>query len=80
MAEQIDTPRRRSKELLNKTLATLTNFIWTGRTRPGDHLWSIPTDLRRDFDVILSDCFIELEARRAAMREAGLTLPGWDET
>jgi hypothetical protein len=53
-------PRRRDEALLRKTVSTLCHFIWHRRTRPGDHLWSIPVDKERDFDCILSDAIDEL--------------------
>lgn len=39
--------------------------IWNGgRTKPGQHLWSIPVDKERDFDCILTDAIDELVALR----------------
>ena len=70
---------RRSRETLDKTLSMLCNFVWSGRTRVDDHMWSIPVDAERDFDCILSDAIHELEARREVMRGAGMTLADWDE-
>ena len=76
---------RRSIETLRSTVSTLCDHIWNGRDRGlrGPHLWTIPVDSRRDFDCILMDAIDELDARRAAMRDAGevrgISLPEWDD-
>jgi hypothetical protein len=62
--------RQRSVEQLHATISTLCNFIWTKQLRPGEHLWSIPTDTERDFDCILSDAVNELIALRTALATA----------
>ena len=59
----------RTEKLLHKTLSMLCNFVWTGQTRQGDHMWSIPADRERDFDMIISDAIAELVARRKAMAD-----------
>ena len=51
--------QKRSIEQLRATLSMLCNFVWTGRMRPGEHMWTIPVDLERDFDCILSDAIVE---------------------
>lgn len=56
--------RRRDIKLLRDTLAMLCHFVWHRSTRPGEHMWSIPVDKERDFDVIISDAIDELEALR----------------
>ena len=56
----------RTEKLLRDTISMLCNFVWSGRTRCGEHMWSIPVDKERDFDVILSDAISELIARRKA--------------
>ena len=50
---------------LRKMLSTICHFVWHRELRPGEHLWSIPVDNRRDFDCMFSDAFDELERLRA---------------
>ena len=58
---------------LHEMLQRVTSAIWNRRA--DGHLWSIPVDHDRDFDMMFSDAFTELAARRAAMKDAGLALP-----
>ena len=60
--------RERSIAQLRQTLQVLCNFIWNGKLATGEHLWSLPADPERDFDIILSDAIDELEQRRTAFR------------
>ena len=69
---------RRSHDLLQEKLKMLCDFVWSGGNRRTGHFWSIPADRRRDFDCILSDGIEELEDRRKAMAEAGMTIEPWD--
>ena len=64
MTDNSETRRFRTEEQLRQTLSMLCNFVWTGKTRPGEHMWSIPADRERDFDFILSDAIDELVERR----------------
>ena len=65
----------RSEKLLRDTLSMLCHFVWHRRTRPGDHMWSIPVDRERDFDCILSDAIDELVELRASSRPASVSPP-----
>ena len=79
MSEQpesaVPPERARDITLLRNTLSMLCNFIWTKRLRPGEHLWSIPADKVRDFDMILSDAIDELEWRRSLAVGGGAVTP-----
>jgi hypothetical protein len=59
----------RSEDELRRTLSMLTHFIWHKELRPGEHLWSIPTDRERDFDCILADAIDELVYLRKSVNE-----------
>jgi hypothetical protein len=56
--------RERSEADLQGTLSMLAHLIWHKRSRPGDHVWSIPVDFERDWDCILGDAVAELIERR----------------
>ena len=60
--QEIRAPRE--IELLRKTLAMLAHFIWNGKIKPGEPLWTLPADRERDWDFILSDAIDELEKSR----------------
>ena len=60
--------QKRPMKQLRATLSMLCNFIWTRELRPGEHIWTIPVDLERDFDMILSDAIDELEELREAAK------------
>lgn len=67
-------PRKRDEQLLRDTISKLCDFVWTGRTKPGTHMWTIPVDQERDFDCILSDAVDELVALRARAAELEATI------
>ena len=69
-ARMIAVSQRHSEEKLRNVVRTLCDVIWHGRLKPGDHLWSIPADPDRDFDLILSDAITELVELRAKENHA----------
>ena len=58
---------KRPIKTLHATLSMLCGIVWHKKSKPGEHVWSIPVDQHRDFDCILSDAFAELGWRRAEM-------------
>ena len=73
-----DALRQRPIKQLRDTLSMLCDVLWNGgKTKPGQHLWTIPVDHERDFDCILSDAIDELERLRA---EPSLPAPEPDPT
>jgi hypothetical protein len=55
----------RDEQLLLDTVSMLCDVMWNGgRTKPGQHVWSIPVDQERDFDCILHDAIVELSDLR----------------
>jgi hypothetical protein len=65
--QQASEIRQRDIGQLRSVLKTLCNFVWNGRLEAGEHLWSIPANPERDFDIILSDAIDELEEQRQAL-------------
>lgn len=68
----LETPkliRQRDIAALRDMLGVVCRVVW-GERVPGKHLWSIPVDEDRDFDVMFSDAFDELEQLRAARATA----------
>ena len=72
-------PQMRSRELLFETLSMLCGFVWNGRLRAGEHMWTIPVNHERDFDSILCDAFNELEDRRRVMKSLEIVCEKWDK-
>lgn len=71
--------RERDIKQLRDIVSMLANFIWTKQLRPGEHLWSIPADRERDFDLILSDAIDELEQRRKEASAGSDAPPRWQD-
>lgn len=61
-----DTPdptiRHRPSEQVREIISTLCDAIWNGKVPPGKHLWSIPVNMDRDFDMVLVDLLAERDA------------------
>jgi hypothetical protein len=63
--------KQRTEKELRDVVSTLCDVLWNGgKLRPGQHLWSIPADPERDFDIILSDAITELVELRAKTARA----------
>jgi hypothetical protein len=60
----------RDLSALRDKLGLICRVVWGERPKPGEHLWSIPVDLERDFDIMFADAFDELEQLRRRNDEA----------
>lgn len=73
-----DTPdptiRHRPSEQVREIISTLCDAIWNGKVPPGKHLWSIPVNMDRDFDMVLVDLLAERDALFASDAQTRLRL------
>lgn len=54
-------------ETLRHMLSVLCKTVWDREKPTGEHLWSIPANPERDFDLLFAAAFDELETLRAAV-------------